>query len=232
VVALGLLAGAGHAALAVAGSAVVTLILATRNQSHRFVAHLNATDVRAFARYAVIGAAVLLFLPNRAVGPLGAWNPFQLWLVVVLITGFPFAGYIAYRAIGARKGVLATALIGGAYSSTAVTASFAERLAAGEVGPLSAGIMIASAVMYVRVIVLVGVLSPSTLVPLFRITAPATVVGMATAAFAWFRAQHGSASKDQRLRNPAELVPVHSGEPFGLPMSLPVSEWAAQALLQ
>ena len=105
-----------------AGAAIVTLILATRTETHKFVARLNTTDMQAFARYAVIAAAVLPFLPNRSVGPLGAWNPFQLWLVIVLVTGFSFLGYIGNRTIGERGGILATALIGGAYSSTAVTA--------------------------------------------------------------------------------------------------------------
>src|SRR6185437_7848206 len=49
---LGLLAGAGQMALAIAAAAVMTLILASRRESHRFVACLNATDVQAFARFA------------------------------------------------------------------------------------------------------------------------------------------------------------------------------------
>jgi len=205
---LGVLAGAEQPALAVAAAAIVTLILATRTQSHKFVSRLNTTDVQAFARYAVIAAAVLPFLPNRSLGPLGAWNPFQLWLVVVAVTGFSFLGYIANRTIGERKGVLATALIGGAYSSTAVTASFAERLGAGEEGPLTAGILIASAVMYLRVIILVGILSPSTWLAFLAVTAPATVAGMLVAAIGWFRAPRQTGTSVRLVGNPIELLPA------------------------
>jgi uncharacterized membrane protein (DUF4010 family) len=204
----GVLAGAGQPAVAVAASAVVTLILATRAQSHKFVAGLNTTDVQAFARYAVIATAVLPFLPNRSVGPLGAWNPFQLWLVVVLVTGFSFLGYIANRTVGERRGVLATALIGGAYSSTAVTASFAERLGAGEQGPLTVGILIASAVMYLRVIVLVAVLSPSTLLAFLVVTAPAASAGIAVAVIGWFRKPVQTAKNVRLSNNPIELLPA------------------------
>ena len=207
-VALGLLAGAGQPALAVAGAAVVTLALATRTQSHRFVDRLNTTDVQAFARYAVIAAAVLPFLPNRHIGPMAAWNPFQLWLVVVALTGFTFLGYIANRTVGERRGVLATALIGGAYSSTAVTASFAQRLGTGEQGPLTAGILIATAVMYLRVMLLVGILSPSTLLPFVAVTAPAAVAGLIVAAIGWFRSPTASGCKGQRLHNPIEILPA------------------------
>ena len=208
VIGLGLLSGAGQPALAVAGGAIVTLILATRSQSHRFVERLNATDVQALARYAVIAAAVLPFLPNRQVGPFGAWNPFQLWLVVVLITGFSFAGYIANRTIGERKGVLAAALIGGAYSSTAVTQSLARRLGEGEQGPLTAGILIASAVMYIRVALLIAILSPSTLIPFVAVTAPASIAGIAIALIAWLRASKSSKTGAQPSHNPIELGPA------------------------
>jgi uncharacterized membrane protein (DUF4010 family) len=206
--ALGLLAGAGEPALAIAAAAVVTLVLATREQSHGLIDRLNRNDVRAFSRYAVIAAAVLPFLPNRSMGPLDAWNPFQLWLVVVLVTGFSFAGYVANRTVGARKGVLATALIGGAYSSTAVTASLSRPLGRGEPGPFTAGILLASAIMYVRVLVLVAILSPSTL-PQFLVTVgPAATVGLLLALLAWRRAPPPENSKAATPGNPIELLPA------------------------
>jgi uncharacterized membrane protein (DUF4010 family) len=206
--ALGMLAGAGQPALAVAGAAVVTLLLATREQSHGFIARLNEKDVHAFARYAVIAGAVLPFLPNRSMGPLDAWNPFQLWLVVVLVTGFSFAGYIANRTVGARKGVLATAVIGGLYSSTAVTASLSQKLGRGEAGPFSAGILLASAMMYLRVIALVALLSPSTFPQFLLTVAPAAAFGLAIAVIAWRRAPRESESKPDVAANPIELLPA------------------------
>jgi uncharacterized membrane protein (DUF4010 family) len=175
---------------------------------HRFENRLNATDVQAFARYAVVVLAVLPFLPNRQVGPFLAWNPFQLWLVVALITGFSFLGYIANRTIGERRGIFATALIGGAYSSTAVTAAFSQDLGRGEQGPYTAGIILASAVMYVRVAILLGVLSPSTLGPFLVVIGPAALVGAAAALFAWLWAPGGGEQKPQFHKNPVELLPA------------------------
>lgn len=205
---LGLLAGAGQPGLAVAGAAVTTLVLATRTESHAFVASLSRQDVHAFARYAVIAGAVLPFLPNRQVGPLDAWNPFQLWLLVVLVTGLSFAGYVANRTVGARKGVLATAIIGGAYSSTAATASLSRRLGRGEEGPFSAGITLASAMMYIRVILLVGVLSPSTLPAFILVVGPAALVGVAASLALWLRRTPASEAIGEVPGNPVELLPA------------------------
>lgn len=207
-VALGLLACSGQPALAVATGAVTTAVLAARERLHGLLDRLDRQDVQAFARYAVIVAAVLPFLPNRAFGPYDAWNPFQLWLVVVLVTGFSFAGYIANRVVGQRKGTLATALIGGAYSSTAVTASLSQRLGAGEAGPYAAGIALASAVMYLRVVLLVGLLSPSTLPSFLLLVGPAALTGAVAAAWLWKRAPAEDSGGTTSPGNPIELLPA------------------------
>lgn len=207
--ALGLLAGSGRPGFAIAGAAVTTLVLALRSQSHRFLNRLSRRDIDSLAYYAVIAGGVLPFLPNARFGPYGAWNPFRLWLVVVLVTGFSFAGYIANRLIGERKGTLATAVIGGAYSSTAVTSSLAARMREGDEGPLTAGIAIATAVMYLRVLILVGALALPVLRPMVVMLGPALVTAWAVAALAWFRSPKETAGgKPQAAGNPIELLPA------------------------
>lgn len=177
VLGIGFLAGSGNAGLAVACAAVTVLVLALREELHGFVGRMDSADVKALARYSVIALAVLPFLPDKSFGPYQAWNPSQLWWVVVLVTGFSFMGYVANRMFGARHGTIATALIGGAYSSTAVTQSLAQRLGAGRGGGAEpAGIALATAVMYLRILVLVAVLAMRMWVPLAILIAPALVV--------------------------------------------------------
>src|SRR3546814_1492170 len=65
--------------------------------------------MHAAARYAVIALIVLPLLPDQAYGPYAAWNPRQLWMVVVLVTGLSFAGYVAGKRLGAARGTLAAA---------------------------------------------------------------------------------------------------------------------------
>jgi uncharacterized membrane protein (DUF4010 family) len=171
------LAGSGEPALGIASAAIAVAFLALRAELHGFVDKLDEQDVKALARYAIIAGAILPFLPSGHYGPLGAWNPQKLWLVVVLVTGFSFLGYVANRIFGERHGTIATALIGGAYSSTAVTQSLAQRLGSEEQGGAEpAGIALATAVMYVRVILLVGVLSTRVLFDFAMLMLPALVV--------------------------------------------------------
>jgi uncharacterized membrane protein (DUF4010 family) len=170
-------AGMGSVGLAIACAAATVLVLAMREEIHGFVGRLDEADVKALARFAIIALGVLPFLPDYPMGPYGAWNPAKLWWVVILVTGFSFAGYVANRIFGARHGTVATALIGGAYSSTAVTQSLAQRLGSEEAGGAEpAGIALASAVMYLRVILLVAILAPRILWAFVIVVAPPLIV--------------------------------------------------------
>ena len=204
---IGLLAGTGAPGLALAAAAAVVLVLALRSELHGFVRRLSDEDVKALARFAVIALGVLPFLPDRAMGPYDAWNPAKLWWVVVLVTGFSFLAYVANRVFGASRGTLVTALIGGAYSSTAVTQSLAQRLGTEQRGGAeTAGIAVASAVMYLRVIVLVGVFAQRLLLDFVLLIAPALAIAWLAAFVLYFKAARGTASKPPG--NPIALLPA------------------------
>jgi uncharacterized membrane protein (DUF4010 family) len=206
-IAIGFLAGSGSPGLAIACAAIAVALLALRNELHGFVDRLEAEDVKALARYAVIAGAVLPFLPNGHYGPLGAWNPQKLWLVVVLVTGFSFLGYVANRIFGERNGTIATALIGGAYSSTAVTQSLAQRLGRDERGGAEpAGIALATSVMYLRVVLLVGLLATRAVVPFALLILPAFLVS--AAAGWWLYRKAPKCAAPTPPGNPIAILPA------------------------
>jgi uncharacterized membrane protein (DUF4010 family) len=224
-IAIGFLAGSGNAGLAIASAAVAVALLALRSELHGFVEKLDEDDVKALARYAVIACAVLPFLPNGHYGPLGAWNPQKLWLVVVLITGFSFLGYVANRIFGERHGTIATALIGGAYSSTAVTQSLAQRLGRAEhPGAEPAGIALATAVMYFRVLLLIAVLSTRVFVPFALIILPALVV--AWGAGLWLYREAPKSDAPAPPGNPIALLPALGFVAF-VAVAAVAAKWAA-----
>jgi uncharacterized membrane protein (DUF4010 family) len=201
------------------------LLLALKAELHGFLDKLDEDDVKALGRYAVIAGAVLPFLPNGHYGPLGAWNPQKLWLVVVLVTGFSFLGYVANRIFGERHGTIATALIGGAYSSTAVTQSLAQRLgSASQLGAENAGIALATAVMYLRVLLLIGVLSTRVLVPFALILLPAIVI--AWAAGFWLYRKAPKCDAPSAPGNPIALLPALGFVAF-VAIAAVAAKWAA-----
>jgi uncharacterized membrane protein (DUF4010 family) len=206
-IAIGFLAGSGSAGLAIAAAAITVSILALRQEIHGFIDKLAADDVKALARFAVIALAVLPFLPDKPFGPYGAWNASKLWWVVILVTGFSFAGYVANRIFGARHGTIATALIGGAYSSTAVTQSLSQRLGSKDApGAEAAGIALASAVMYLRVIALVAALATRLTIAFAVVVAPALIVAWIAGWWLYRRAPRCDAPAPPG--NPIALLPA------------------------
>ena len=222
---LGFLAGFGEPGLAIAGATIVTLLLALKAELHGLLEKVDEDDVKALARYAVIAGAVLPFLPSGEYGPLGAWNPQKLWLVVVLVTGFSCLGYAANRIFGERNGTIATALIGGAYSSTAVTQSLAQRLGSEkQAGAENAGIALASAVMYLRVLVLIAILSTRVLLPFTIILLPALVV--AWGAGFWLYRTASKCDAPASPGNPIAILPALGFVVF-VAFAAVAAKWAA-----
>lgn len=208
--ALGWLAASGLRAEALAGAAVMTLLLALRHRSHAFLRGLSEPEVEAVARFAIIALVILPLMPDRAMGPLEAWNPQRLWFVVVLVSGISFLGYAAARRMGPGRGLIATAAVAGLVSSTAVTVAYARRLreADGVAGPLVAGIAVANSVMFGRVLLLSAMLAPAALASLCAVVVPA---GLVQGGFALWRLRMppgGEGAGEVRLGNPLDLRPA------------------------
>lgn len=210
--ACGFVAGTGSHALASAATGVMVLVLAMRHQLHDWIRRLDEREVLAIAHFALIALVVLPLLPDTPMGPLDAWRPRQIWLVVVMVCGFSFLGYIAAHRLGASKGTLATAAAGSMVSSTAVTAALAGRLRdeSGDPAVLNSAIALASAVMFLRVMVLVGALAPFALATLLTWTIPAMVISLAGAWLIGRRQASGGSHAEQGLplRNPFALGPA------------------------
>lgn len=210
--AAGYLAGGGQLALASAIAGTTVLVLSQRARLHHALRHIDEAEMAAVARFALIALVILPLLPDTPMGPLMAWRPRQLWLVVVLVSGFSFAGYVGVKLLGTSRGVLATAAAGAMVSSTAVTASLGGKLreGAGAVALLNAGVALASAVMFVRVMLLCAVLAPFAIGSFATLAVPAMLASLAGTALL-LRRHIGEAADGTALvtvRNPFELKPA------------------------
>ncbi|MGE5175285.1 MAG: MgtC/SapB family protein [Hyphomicrobiales bacterium] len=161
VVAAGVLAGAGYLALASGVIAVTALLLVEKSRLHAAVAKVDDAEIRAAIRFAVMAVVVLPLLPEGPFGPLGGIRPRQLWLLVLFFSGISFAGFLARRLIGLRRGYTVAGLLGGLVSSTAVTFTLSRtsRDHPGLSRPLAAAVLAACAVMYARVLLATAVLN-------------------------------------------------------------------------
>jgi uncharacterized membrane protein (DUF4010 family) len=150
-------------AVAAALGVITALILALKPRLHGAARRMSAEDLRATLEFSIITAVVLPLLPNEGFGPYGVLNPFQIWLLVVFISGIGFLGYVLMKYLGPERGIGITGILGGLVSSTATTLSFAGRSKtnAGLSTVLAQGILLASCVMFPRVLVEVAVVNPA-----------------------------------------------------------------------
>jgi len=150
---LGVLAVVGDQIAAIAGAVAMTGVLALRESLHRWVASLTWEEIRAALILLAMTFLLLPVLPNRTVDPFDAINPYEIWLLTILIAAISFGGYVAIKLFGDRLGVVMAAIAGGLASSTATTLSLARlaREHPSSARLLSAGILIAGLVMIVRV---------------------------------------------------------------------------------
>jgi uncharacterized membrane protein (DUF4010 family) len=154
---VGAMIGAGMRAEGVAVGAGTAVLLYLKPSLRRFTSALSDDDVRAIMQFAAISLIVLPVVPDRAMGPFSAINPYKLWLMVVLVTGVSLSGYVALRIFGPRAGLTLGGLLGGLVSSTATTVSYARlaRTSPTLTRSCAAAIAIACAVMGARMLVLV-----------------------------------------------------------------------------
>ncbi|MES0342643.1 MAG: MgtC/SapB family protein [Anaerolineales bacterium] len=150
-------------AVAAALGVITALILALKPRLHGAARRMSDEDLRATLEFSIITAVVLPLLPNEGFGPFGVLNPFQIWLLVVFISGIGFLGYVLMKFLGPERGIGITGLLGGLVSSTATTLSFAGRSKtnAGLSTVLAQGILLASCVMFPRVLIEVAVVNPA-----------------------------------------------------------------------
>lgn len=158
---------AAHGSLTVAGiaGAAVAVLLEFKPELHGAVDRLGEDDMRAIMRFAVLVMIILPILPNQAYGPDGTLNPRESWIMVVLVVGLNLAGYIGYKFIGNRGGMLVAGLLGGLISSTATAFGY-SRLAAKQpkTVALAGGVVaLACAVVFGRIMGEIGVVAPDVL---------------------------------------------------------------------
>jgi uncharacterized membrane protein (DUF4010 family) len=191
-------------AVVLAGS--VAVLLQAKSRFRRVMGKLGDDDVRAIMQFALLSLVILPVLPNRDFGPWGVLNPFEIWLLVVLIVGINLGGYIAWKFVRADTGALLTGVLGGVISSTATTVSYSRRTRQETDGtPISAVvIMIATAVVLIRVLIEVAVVAPQILgdvvVPIAIVLAVAVILSVVI----WWRVR-GQAADMPEQENPTML---------------------------
>jgi len=198
----------GHFWIATTISVASLLLLDLKTALEKLAVRIAPHEILTFAKFLLLTGVILPVLPNQEFSQFHI-NPFKTWLVVVAISTISYASYVLQKVTKAQGGIVLSALLGGAYSSTVTTVVIARR-AAREQHPhlFAGGILIASGVMYVRLVMLLALfnrhLMSLLLVPFLVLAGLAVGIG-----WLWTRRVDTSSQDVQREydpKNPLELL--------------------------
>ncbi|HEY6348973.1 MAG TPA: MgtC/SapB family protein [Candidatus Angelobacter sp.] len=138
-------------------------------------------EIFTFTKFLLLTAVILPILPRVSFTRFQI-NPFKTWLVVVAVSTVSYGSYVLLKLTSGKKGVLLSALLGGAYSSTVATIALARRAATEQQPHLFAGgTLVASGMMYVRLALLLALFNHGLLrllwLPFVVLAGTALVVG-------------------------------------------------------
>ena len=207
---LGVLAASGQHTLAAGLGVLVAGLLSLKGVLHTQVHRLEPKEMSAALKLLFISVVMLPLLPNHTMGPFNVFNPYIVWWMVVAITGLGFVAYVSIKIAGQRSGILLTSLLGGLVSSTAMTLTLARLTSSlSAINTLSAGLLLTSALMFPRVLVVSGVLAPALLSALLGPMLLATAIYLLGAVLLAWQAGHAKNNQqedlDTNLQNPFEI---------------------------
>jgi uncharacterized membrane protein (DUF4010 family) len=145
--------------VAVGTTVVAVLLLAGRARLHDLARRVEMKEIVTAGQFLILTGLVLPLLPSHPVTALTAITPRQAWLALVIVCTLSYASYLAQRYLPPIGGGLWMPALGGLYSSTATTVVLARRARedVSERRLAQAGITLATGVMYLRILAIVGV---------------------------------------------------------------------------
>jgi uncharacterized membrane protein (DUF4010 family) len=194
--------------LAVGMTVSAVLLLHARDPLHKLARTIPAHEITTLGKFLILIGVILPILPDQPLTSLTTITPYQVWLAVVVVSTLSYGSYLAQRLISPARGVLLTAVLGGLYSSTATTVTLARRMrddpeAQGE---FQAGVILATALMYLRLIILFALFNLSLVRGLVASLLLLFVVGLALAGlWFWYAAPATAQQRAAPLLNPLEL---------------------------
>jgi len=205
--ALGSLATLGYRVTAAAAAVVSVLLLGFKPQLHHWVSALEGKELHATLKLLLISVVLLPILPNQGYGPGQAFNPYEVWWMVVLIASISFVGYFAIKVAGPDKGTVVTSLFAGLASSTALTVHFSRlaRRDRADSNLLSAGILFANGTLFPRILIIVGLIQPGLVQRLALPMALMALLVYAPGVLLWTWRRSDADGDAIRLDNPLEL---------------------------
>jgi len=186
---------------------IVLVVLNIKEKLQEYEKILAKRDLNAAILFMMMTFVILPILPDKPIDAWGLINLYRIWLMVVLVAGISFFGYIAIRLLGTTHGIGVAGFFGGLVSSTAVAMSMARKAKDNLllVKNLAVAITLASSVMLIRAWFEVFVINPSLADTLLLATIVASISGYIYIIYLFITAKKEHIDQDITFKNPFEL---------------------------
>ena len=132
------------------------LLLELKEFLENLATKIPGGEIFTFTKFLLLTCVILPIVPDRDFTPF-TLNPYKTWLIVVAISGVSYGSYLLEKLSKGKGGIRLAAVLGGAYSSTFTTFVMARHARQAKSPHTYAGaILMASGVMYLRFLVLIG----------------------------------------------------------------------------
>lgn len=173
----------------VALSVAAVLLLGTREKLHGLVTIFSQDELLTAGKFLILVGIVLPLVPNQPVTSVTSLTPYNVWVAVVAVCTLSYLSYLLQKYVPSRNTTLLPAVLGGTYSSTATTVVLAKRQweAGAARSDLAAGIVAATAVMYLRLGAVIAFFDANFAWALAPALGSLFVIGAALAIYEWRR---------------------------------------------
>jgi uncharacterized membrane protein (DUF4010 family) len=202
---------------------VVLLVLNLKDKIQEYEQTITKQDLSAAIMFMVMTFAILPIVPDKPIDPMGLVNLYRIWIMVVLVAGISFFGYIAIRFFGTAHGIGVAGLFGGLISSTAVAMSMARRVHENGflVKNLAIGIALASSMMLIRAGIEMWVINPELTRPFILPIAVGTLFGFGYIGMLYLTSKREHITQEIEFKNPFDLKEaLLMGIVFGITLAL------------
>lgn len=191
---------------------VTMLLLLSEKQGIRHLSDsFQDKEMLTLGKFLIMAGVVLPLLPDRQIASFITVTYYQVWLAILVVSSISYLSYLAQTYFFKQRGFLLTGLLGGLYSSTAATVVIARRAGEGAEcsGAVSSALILATAMMYLRLLALIFVLGG--MVDFMHLLGPFAVFAIVSIIAALvLRRRHGKAEAGS-----GENVPVKHPLEFG-----------------
>lgn len=230
---IGIIVIAWYTTIAVILSILILIILSAKEYLSRVQEKFSRIELGHSLKFAVISLVVLPLLPDQKFSIIdifnwiiGWWldwshsiltmpffNPYSVWFFVVIMAGVEYVGYILSKILGDRGWIVASGAVGWLISSTATTAAMTRKSVENPNNrhAYASATLIASCIMFIRVIVVSGFYSPEIL---STIIVPASIMFITLSGSAYYYYHISKKEKGVKIEekntyeSPFNLIPA------------------------